>query len=163
MGVRHAIITIGDQTVFDGEIDKGCGNQVFDYGKTINLIDVDSTAQESSAVHTPVMDKVSLFGSVDTELGERSRSQAGVRSETRLMNHSLDETVTRPSVEDQGSVPGKREEAAVRKSSKSPRKQTSREELKRETQDSPGTDRPRGLDSHLPSVHCRLNAPCTNY
>ncbi|XP_052071709.1 katanin-interacting protein-like [Mytilus californianus] len=37
IGVKHARIFIGGELVFDGVVEKGCGNQVFDYGFIINL------------------------------------------------------------------------------------------------------------------------------
>ncbi|CAG2250434.1 CTPS [Mytilus edulis] len=41
IGVKHARIFIGGELVFDGVIEKGCGNQVFDYGFIINLNEMD--------------------------------------------------------------------------------------------------------------------------
>ena len=42
IGVKHARIFVGGELVFDGDVDKGCGNQVFDYGFIIGLNDVES-------------------------------------------------------------------------------------------------------------------------
>ena len=42
IGVKHARIFVGGELVFDGDVDKGCGNQVFDYGFIINLNDMES-------------------------------------------------------------------------------------------------------------------------
>ncbi|XP_061197501.1 katanin-interacting protein-like [Saccostrea echinata] len=39
IGVKHARIFVGGVLVFDGNIEKGCGNQVFDYGCVISLKD----------------------------------------------------------------------------------------------------------------------------
>lgn len=35
IGVRRLRISIDDDILYDGDIEKGCGNQVFDYGHTI--------------------------------------------------------------------------------------------------------------------------------
>lgn len=82
MGVRHAVITVGNQVVFDGDIDKGCGNQIFDYAKAINLLDMEPQS-------TPAVDKVSLFGSVDHEI---DRPKSRTESQT---SHSVDESARR--------------------------------------------------------------------
>lgn len=37
MGVRRMRVTVSDHVVFDGQLEKGCGNQVFDYSRTIRL------------------------------------------------------------------------------------------------------------------------------
>ncbi|XP_067928203.1 katanin-interacting protein-like [Watersipora subatra] len=37
IGVRRLRISIDDDIIYDGDIEKGCGNQVFDYGQTIVL------------------------------------------------------------------------------------------------------------------------------
>ncbi|XP_025076001.1 protein KIAA0556 homolog isoform X2 [Pomacea canaliculata] len=38
-GVRQVRVFVGDELVFDGDVDKGCGNHVFDYSKTIQFSD----------------------------------------------------------------------------------------------------------------------------
>ena len=35
--MRRIRISIDDDIIFDGDIDKGCGNQVFDYGYTVAI------------------------------------------------------------------------------------------------------------------------------
>lgn len=35
IGVKRLRISIDDDIMFDGDIEKGCGNQVFDYGYTV--------------------------------------------------------------------------------------------------------------------------------
>ncbi|KAL4617868.1 hypothetical protein GN956_G20471 [Arapaima gigas] len=37
IGVRHVRLYLNSTLVFDGDLDKGCGNQVFDYGTTVDL------------------------------------------------------------------------------------------------------------------------------
>lgn len=37
VGVRHVRIFLRNDLVFDGEIDKGCGNHIFDYSKRIEV------------------------------------------------------------------------------------------------------------------------------
>ena len=39
IGVRAAVVRLNNDIVYDGDIDKGCGNQVFDYGQVIDLQD----------------------------------------------------------------------------------------------------------------------------
>jgi hypothetical protein len=69
--------------IFSGEIEKGCGNQVFDYGKNIDLV------QESDLERTPTpaMDKVSLVGSI---LPERAKIKSSLDPSHRR-SHSKEE------------------------------------------------------------------------
>ena len=39
MGARHVQVFVDKEKVFDGEVEKGCGNHVFDYSKTIPVTD----------------------------------------------------------------------------------------------------------------------------
>ena len=84
--------------MFAGELDKGCGNQVFDYEKTI-IVTRDSdtlkpaVSSESPHKHgpaltggTPAMDNVSLFASSDLDAGSAevdTGSEARTAKETQ--------------------------------------------------------------------------------
>ncbi len=46
-GARQVEICVGSDVVFNGELDKGCGNQVFDYGKTIQCKRTEQTETPS--------------------------------------------------------------------------------------------------------------------
>lgn len=80
-GARHVQLWLGPDLAYAGELDKGCGNQVFDYEKTI-VISKDSdlpkpgTSGASPGKHesvsassgrTPAMDNVALFPSTDLD------------------------------------------------------------------------------------------------
>ena len=80
--------------MFDGEIDKGCGNQVFDYGKVIPLQTVPEPEIKKEQL-TPTMDKVMWMSSdsINPSL------IPPLRSETRLVNHTPDPTLPRPVIE----------------------------------------------------------------
>ena len=45
-------MSIDGSVVWEGELDKGCGNQVFDYGKTIILKHIDNSEEEQNDRHT---------------------------------------------------------------------------------------------------------------
>ncbi|KAK7112200.1 hypothetical protein V1264_011687 [Littorina saxatilis] len=47
VGVRHMRVFVDNDKVFDGEVDKGCGNHVFDYSKTIPVTTQPSTPARS--------------------------------------------------------------------------------------------------------------------
>ena len=48
MGARELKVSVDGSVVWEGELEKGCGNQVFDYGKTIILANTDSSEEEPS-------------------------------------------------------------------------------------------------------------------
>ncbi|XP_066292007.1 katanin-interacting protein-like isoform X3 [Branchiostoma lanceolatum] len=73
IGVRHMRLYIGVDLVFNGEVDKGCGNQVFDYSTTVLVGD-----------------------QVETKL----TSEPELRSETRIINYS-DAKLELPEVEEE--------------------------------------------------------------
>ena len=103
-------VYIDGSLVFDDDIEKGCGNQVFDYGQTIPLGDDDSPddhksngnhgngparlnfntkvadEEDEDGFQTPNIDKVDLFKSIDTD-----------RPSTRVMTDA-DRKVKRPVV-----------------------------------------------------------------
>ncbi|CAD5110948.1 DgyrCDS304 [Dimorphilus gyrociliatus] len=57
-GVKEILVSYDEQILFQGIIEKGCGNQVFDYGQTIIL---------SNPSSTPTVDRVSMFEAEDDE------------------------------------------------------------------------------------------------
>ena len=48
VGVRRLRVSVNDEVVFDDELEKGCGNQVFDYHKTIRIHDASATSDSSA-------------------------------------------------------------------------------------------------------------------
>ncbi|XP_035694968.1 protein KIAA0556-like isoform X6 [Branchiostoma floridae] len=73
IGVRHMRLYIGVDLVFNGEVDKGCGNQVFDYSTTVLVGDQEET---------------------------KPTSEPELRSETRIINYS-DAKLELPEVEEE--------------------------------------------------------------
>ena len=53
MGIKEAKVSVGGELVWDGTVDKGCGNQVFDYSTTIPLPKVKSNEDNSDDKMTP--------------------------------------------------------------------------------------------------------------
>ncbi|XP_078316471.1 katanin-interacting protein-like isoform X4 [Crassostrea virginica] len=53
IGVKHARIFVGGILVFDGNIEKGCGNQVFDYGFVIPLKDTGDKVSPRDPANSP--------------------------------------------------------------------------------------------------------------
>ena len=91
-------IIIGSRTVFDGEIDKGCGNQVFDYGKTIQVKGEPARAGKTPDYLTPTIDNVS-FDSDSDRSPMQSIDGHPTRSETRLVHRTQDTSIKLPVVE----------------------------------------------------------------
>lgn len=75
-------ISINGEQFFAGDIDKGCGNQVFDYGKNIEV------PPDNDRTRTPAMDKVSLYGSIETE---RANTKAESLDPSHRRSHSKEE------------------------------------------------------------------------
>ncbi|CAH1274468.1 KIAA0556 [Branchiostoma lanceolatum] len=73
IGVRHMRLYIGVDLVFNGEVDKGCGNQVFDYSTTVLVGD---------------------------QVETKPTSEPELRSETRIINYS-DAKLELPEVEEE--------------------------------------------------------------
>ncbi len=77
--MRDIEIRVAQKTVFRGELEKGCGNQVFDYGKVIacndNAKNIGATAQKpkkskdkrSQLQVVEMMDNVSLHSDIELE------------------------------------------------------------------------------------------------
>ena len=88
IGAKHIRLLTGGNLVYDGDLDKGCGNQVFDYGKTINII---SSSDARVDEITSVMDNVQ-FHSDDEECrtARKANNKSSLRSQTRIMSHSKD-------------------------------------------------------------------------
>ncbi|XP_068160932.1 katanin-interacting protein isoform X2 [Antennarius striatus] len=73
IGARHIKLYLNSTLVFEGELEKGCGNQVFDYGTTVDLKDF----QLSDLFASPVSSGHSLRGATpqsheDRKCGESS-------------------------------------------------------------------------------------------
>ncbi len=148
MGVREAVVLVNGQVVYEGDVDKGCGNQVFDYCKTIFLTRPDShkssssnTSPDSAApinngkqpaesprqATTPAIDNVSFHSEDDSEeelqplqLSDSSRSlQKQIRSETRCTNRN-DTDLTLPVVDSMDLKNKSRKDSKFPKSPKTP-------------------------------------------
>ena len=72
--------------MYSGEIDKGCGNQVFDYSKTI-------TVEEDNDFSEQDIPRAVAASS------ESPRESSPPRSETRTLNHSIDGTLELPVID----------------------------------------------------------------
>uniref|UniRef100_A0A3Q4HZ06 Katanin interacting protein n=1 Tax=Neolamprologus brichardi TaxID=32507 RepID=A0A3Q4HZ06_NEOBR len=77
VGARHIKLYLNSTLVFEGELEKGCGNQVFDYSTTIDLQDCQVS---DSMFSSPVASGHSLRGATplcyeDSKGGEGSISQ----------------------------------------------------------------------------------------
>ncbi|KAL8620866.1 hypothetical protein ACOMHN_047037 [Nucella lapillus] len=57
MGARHVRVFVDRQKVFDGEVEKGCGNHVFDYSKTIPVTDKPAPSPSKHLLPSPVRDR----------------------------------------------------------------------------------------------------------
>ncbi|KAK3089923.1 hypothetical protein FSP39_007664 [Pinctada imbricata] len=53
IGVKHARIFVGGELIFDGNIEKGCGNQVFDYGFNVYVKDNDKVSPRDEDKSSP--------------------------------------------------------------------------------------------------------------
>ncbi|KAK7501363.1 hypothetical protein BaRGS_00007488, partial [Batillaria attramentaria] len=53
VGARHVRVFVGGTLVFDGEVDKGCGNHIFDYSKTISVSEKLKPSPSKSPLEAP--------------------------------------------------------------------------------------------------------------
>jgi hypothetical protein len=110
IGVCDVHLEVDNHVLYEGEVDRGCGNQVFNYAKDVILVDNNEkkakpNSPKGAPLHmgkepivsgtqkmsvTPTMDNVSLFSHNDLD-GANQR-----RSDTRLMNHEERPDVKRP-------------------------------------------------------------------
>ncbi|XP_041364093.1 katanin-interacting protein-like [Gigantopelta aegis] len=114
IGAKHVRIFVGGELVFDGDIEKGCGNQVFDYCSVINVSGKDrrtlSKGHHSSdmsptngpdsarSMSRSSQSSASSSGSHPSSARQRRRQEKGghIRSETRTMDHSTNGNTPRP-------------------------------------------------------------------
>ena len=55
--MRRLRVSIDNEVLYDGDVDKGCGNQVFDYGQTVVLGSDDGPSDHSDAeIESPLPD-----------------------------------------------------------------------------------------------------------
>ena len=85
--MRDLRLYLNSNLVFEGVVDKGCGNQVFDYGCVIHVTESNSSVCEVLQAVPSAMDNVSLFQSADystpnTVRSETHPSSRDLRSET---------------------------------------------------------------------------------
>ncbi|XP_036388651.1 katanin-interacting protein isoform X1 [Megalops cyprinoides] len=72
IGARHVRLYLNSTLVFEGELEKGCGNQVFDYSTTIDLQALGQECVSSS----PVSSGHSLGGAEDPSSDHESRESS---------------------------------------------------------------------------------------
>ncbi|XP_072568730.1 katanin-interacting protein isoform X3 [Paramormyrops kingsleyae] len=85
IGARHVRLYLNSTLVFEGELEKGCGNQVFDYSTTVEL---QALGQESTSPSL-VSSGHSLIGESsspghDTQQGEVTEIQGNLRTDPTL-------------------------------------------------------------------------------
>ncbi|KAL5018794.1 hypothetical protein ScPMuIL_004516 [Solemya velum] len=135
VGARHIRVFLGGDQMYDGHLEKGCGNQVFDYSQIVDLRNentTDSQLHESpheinssenrdrngSCSTLPVRSPLSsplvkpILPSVITSQPETSCPStklspvaSSYRSQTRTLNYSTDEQLQRPTVNSDRSSP----------------------------------------------------------
>ena len=117
IGARQVQLWLGQELVFDGELDKGCGNQVFDYEQTIVIASdnhllkpvVSGASPEkqhrSSVCRTPAMDNVALFPSTDLDC-----TSALDRVESKVRSGGCSQTETNGKKQENGLRRGGRSE-----------------------------------------------------
>uniref|UniRef100_T1J5N1 KATNIP domain-containing protein n=1 Tax=Strigamia maritima TaxID=126957 RepID=T1J5N1_STRMM len=108
IGVRQARISINNRLVFDGILDKACGNQVFDYSQTVvvaNETEVNLLCMQNFFTKTIVMDNKTNKEDYSSDISLRSTS--AVASDRIL--HDASERRT------QSGVVGKRVEIEMNK------------------------------------------------
>lgn len=118
IGIKDVRVFVGTELVFSGPVEKGCGNQVFDYCHVIPLkpqgalkngsnpeIEVEKT--ESPEVPVPKK-RSSAVGSSSTEkinrkkMIEEKRKENVTRSNRDSVEHSVDKSRNRPPVSPKG-------------------------------------------------------------
>ena len=57
IGARHIRVFVDNEKVFDGEVEKGCGNHVFDYSKTIPIRDAKAASSPPKSLPLPTKDR----------------------------------------------------------------------------------------------------------
>ncbi len=137
---------VNGYVAYDGDLEKGCGNQVFDYGKVIEI-----AKEGESSITTPTVDKVSLFSSVDTNCNSARDKEPlgpGSRCETRLMNHLDNPSLPRPKVD---TSPPRSATKSARDVAETERRSGQEVKKSKEVRDS--REKPRGTD-----VYIRINA-----
>uniref|UniRef100_A0A8C6S5Q3 KIAA0556 n=1 Tax=Neogobius melanostomus TaxID=47308 RepID=A0A8C6S5Q3_9GOBI len=84
IGARHIKLYINSTLVFEGELDKGCGNQVFDYSTSIDLQDFTA----SDLISSPVASGHSLRGVSPPRSDERRASDSNIIQRHQSYNPS---------------------------------------------------------------------------
>lgn len=82
IGVKHARIFVGGILVFDGNIEKGCGNQVFDYGFVIPLKDIGDKVSPRDPANSP--SPISLSPVIHTRSPTSDKSASQRKSQSNL-------------------------------------------------------------------------------
>lgn len=88
IGARHIKLYLNSTLVFEGELERGCGNQVFDCSTTIDLQDLEIS---DSLISSPVSSGHSLRGvspqrHEDRKSGERHHSLNSQSSDTAVLS-----------------------------------------------------------------------------
>ncbi|XP_055006031.1 katanin-interacting protein isoform X1 [Boleophthalmus pectinirostris] len=84
IGAKHIKLYLNSTLVFEGDLDKGCGNQVFDYSTTIDLQDF----QVSDLISSPVSSGHSLRGVSPQRNEERRASNDSIIQRHQSYNPS---------------------------------------------------------------------------
>uniref|UniRef100_A0A4W5QVK8 Katanin interacting protein n=1 Tax=Hucho hucho TaxID=62062 RepID=A0A4W5QVK8_9TELE len=87
VGARHVNLYLNSTLVFEGELDKGCGNQIFDYSTSIDL---QALQVPESFSPSPLASGHSLRGA-SPQRHDESGVGGGSRGEYRDPNHGLSE------------------------------------------------------------------------
>ncbi|XP_035590815.1 katanin-interacting protein-like isoform X2 [Oncorhynchus keta] len=100
VGARHVNLYLNSTLVFEGELDKGCGNQIFDYSTSIDL----------QALHVPESFSPSPVGSGHSLRGaspqrhDESGAWVESRGENRDPNHRLSEGLAQVRIDMQDQI-----------------------------------------------------------
>ncbi|BFZ02930.1 hypothetical protein BsWGS_05969 [Bradybaena similaris] len=117
IGAREIKIVFGGELLFHGDVDKGCGNQVFDYSKHIMFTHVDKT-NSSHAKKPPTKSGLSLNLGNAAEPGTVSPSPRGCSKPLpNLMSPT--ETQKSPAMEDNQKLASSRSHHSFRSISRS--------------------------------------------
>ncbi|XP_040923070.1 katanin-interacting protein isoform X1 [Toxotes jaculatrix] len=84
IGARHIKLYLNSTLVFEGELEKGCGNQVFDYSTTIDLQDFQVS---ESLFSSPVSSRHNLRGVSPQRHEDRNGGEASSTQHLNLQPH----------------------------------------------------------------------------
>jgi len=92
-GVKEARIFINGEKIWDGIIDKGCGNQVFDYSKVISLHDEEKNEERcKTAILKRDSSELANLPKIDSSIEDQSASEgisSDASNEERVVVHPI--------------------------------------------------------------------------